>query len=109
MKKYSDFNPRSREGSDDNKNQPPCGTYQFQSTLPRGERPGASGDAGSEADFNPRSREGSDRYADSSKEFRAGDFNPRSREGSDEIRKEHGEKPLEFQSTLPRGERQKEI
>ena len=57
---YVDFNPRSREGSD-------CGGLahgldekQFQSTLPRGERPMRIVDLVSPIDFNPRSREGSD-------------------------------------------------
>ena len=55
------FNPRSREGSDNSPLSPPRLLYVFQSTLPRRERlyllkilyPEHS-------DFNPRSREGSD-------------------------------------------------
>ena len=37
-----DFNPRSREGSDANKFVPTFSTSQFQSALPRGERPGTA-------------------------------------------------------------------
>mgnify|MGYP000957583369 FL=1 len=57
----SDFNPRSREGSD---------AY-------RGER------RRNEKNFNPRSREGSDEYRKLQRAIRY-DFNPRSREGSDQ-------------------------
>ena len=60
--KYSgDFNPRSREGSDDITT-PKCGYCdRFQSTLPRGERLRSGGSSGWLCiDFNPRSREGSD-------------------------------------------------
>ena len=62
------FNPRSREGSDKNKDRKI--KQVFQSTLPRGERRTRSRLS------NPRSREGSDRPISFC-------FNPRSREGSD--------------------------
>ncbi len=100
------FNPRSREGSDQSA---PCGSFpasRFQSTLPRGERlemmdaemkerhisihapaRGATGrKANSHAtiiNFNPRSREGSDKAAGTAGRWRVY-FNPRSREGSDQ-------------------------
>ena len=76
------FNPRSREGSDSTEQLIDETPYQFQSTLPRGERRRQT--AGQE---------------------QAGYFNPRSREGSDAI--DHGMDvtDLQFQSTLPRGER----
>ena len=100
---FSDFNPRSREGSDvktigdlvttlisihapargatmcDRNN---SNTYRFQSTLPRGERHCKSADVFTVYHFNPRSREGSDAGFPQmiSPTF---DFNPRSREGSD--------------------------
>ena len=103
-KSSSDFNPRSREGSDCNfflwqqqdvlfQSTLPRGerlaltikyTLQtiFQSTLPRGERHLYSMAIPMICDFNPRSREGSDMG-----KFKVGDhvkdFNPRSREGSD--------------------------
>ena len=56
------FNPRSREGSDDEH-----GKYNFNEKI----------------DFNPRSREGSDALCSMCTSPR-GNFNPRSREGSDE-------------------------
>ena len=78
----SNFNPRPREGSDDDlhryksvvmrfQSTPPRGERQtislfppkqkkFQSTLPRGERPRHTGLLCPRLDFNPRSREGSD-------------------------------------------------
>ncbi len=104
------FNPRSREGSDDIREEERRAERQFQSTLPRRERhriqklavrnvrfqstlprrerlSGRSPTA-ARTDFNPRSREGSDRSA---LEKRGGyrNFNPRSREGSDAYRR-HG-------------------
>ena len=82
---FTDFNPRSREGSDSmstkqqrgylisihapakgatKKNPPRCNHHGFQSTLPRRERQNCDSfwyDAGY---FNPRSREGSDNILD---------------------------------------------
>ena len=99
----------------------------FQSTLPRGERhlgvrmvPGnrrisihapTGGSDDSEillydqiVNFNPRSHEGSDerkiRYR-----YRMDDFNPRSHEGSDAVYLTSGFYCIQFQPTLPRGER----
>ena len=82
--KYHDFNPRSREGSDNLAGYWSVHIDEFQSTLPRGERP---------YDhflqfhfcnnFNPRSREGSD-YILQDFLFPLLYFNPRSREGSDD-------------------------
>ena len=101
------FNPRSREGSDDEYEQytlfsvafqstlprgerQPYRKYRnvaerFQSTLPRGERREHTTQAQAEVHFNPRSREGSDgnAYNFLRNYF---NFNPRSREGSDEKR-----------------------
>ena len=81
---YGCFNPRSHEGSD---------------TKCRNDTAQPSGG------FNPRSHEGSDLTQDV-KEALTGGFNPRSHEGSDG--KTYGAllDMLEFQSTLPRGERQ---
>ena len=76
------FNPRSHEGSDNI----------FYADKP------------SELYFNPRSHEGSD---DNGRVLEAEylNFNPRSHEGSDHKRR-CGRFAAEFQSTLPRGERQ---
>ena len=82
----SDFNPRSRKGSDDN--------------------------GGCESDpvnnFNPRSRKGSD-----SRQVREASspthFNPRSRKGSDDARGREKPDRRRFQSTLPQGERRSDL
>ena len=57
-------------------------TGQFQSTLPRRERPPLLTKRSRWAHFNPRSREGSDLTFIISAHL-SSDFNPRSREGSD--------------------------
>ena len=57
---YGDFNPRSREGSDNGTIDGALRTRRFQSTLPRGERRFCSVFISNGSDFNPRSREGSD-------------------------------------------------
>ena len=54
------FNPRSREGSDNRPEYNQSKHYKFQSTLPRRERQTSSASGNHGADFNPRSREGSD-------------------------------------------------
>ena len=54
------FNPRSREGSDQHGRPERCNQHGFQSTLPRRERHYMAKVAGVWDDFNPRSREGSD-------------------------------------------------
>ena len=56
----SNFNPRSREGSDAKVNKAETQREKFQSTLPRGERPGLAMTLPGRTNFNPRSREGSD-------------------------------------------------
>ena len=65
----------------------PCHTSsvgEFQSTLPRGERPGyAALHTVHLTDFNPRSHEGSDGNLYNGV-LRIIDFNPRSHEGSDD-------------------------
>ena len=77
----------------------------FQSTLPRGERRLLLLAIYRYSDFNPRSHEGSDssHYAT---ERRFYHFNPRSHEGSDDDTYDLYGICSEFQSTLPRGERQ---
>ena len=77
----SGFNPRSREGSDVSiiTSRP---VVEFQSTLPRRERPKQDAERTCYASFNPRSREGSDDTVEMNVNM-ALSFNPRSREGSD--------------------------
>ena len=79
---YLHFNPRSREGSDYALYDDVSDHVLFQSTLPRGER---------------RLQK---LYATLYRHF-----NPRSREGSDTTVLPGRPKPFIFQSTLPRGER----
>ena len=57
--------------------------YTFQSTLPRGERPGAEPLTHESISFNPRSRAGSDPAWPTLRTSQSGCFNPRSRAGSD--------------------------
>ena len=102
----NNFNPRSREGSDAGSKRRllhkaisirapargatttvniSCTFTQFQSALPRGERPFRNSSALVKFDyFNPRSREGSDDNIVNSV-FPMPYFNPRSREGSDQM------------------------
>ena len=79
---HSDFNPRSRKGSDRKR--------QLQ-------RMGGS-------NFNPRSRKGSD-DEDDVKIWLQENFNPRSRKGSDPTGRAVEQLLRLFQSTLPQGER----
>ena len=101
-----DFNPRSREGSDLSFLPSIAVLREFQSTLPRRERPywfsmflipiafqstlprrerrGRVGGVGRLSHFNPRSREGSDSGV-SDHGRHSNHFNPRSREGSDPL------------------------
>ena len=58
--------------------------FEFQSTLPRGERHVGGGKMFTINDFNPRSHEGSDGGTERGKS-RKYNFNPRSHEGSDMI------------------------
>ena len=68
---------------------------EFQSTLPRGERPGRPATLVSMDNFNPRSREGSD-HLPSLPGIPPGYFNPRSREGSDAFGQEPGKHGKDF-------------
>ena len=77
----------------------------FQSTLPRGERRGATETSNAESNnFNPRSHEGSD-PATAVVRSSSLNFNPRSHEGSDHRHHLYNVPRRLFQSTLPRGER----
>ena len=78
------FNPRSREGSDDTSALPDTQASPFQSTLPRRERRNDTILLQWYTNFNPRSREGSDIF-DNADLLEVEYFNPRSREGSDEF------------------------
>ena len=81
----SNFNPRSRKGSDLRAAPKDGMIILFQSTLPQGERPPQADSAVALANFNPRSRKGSD----------GGALRPLRLTGG-------------FQSTLPQGERHRE-
>ena len=123
------FNPRSREGSDVAGLVTHAASVEFQSTLPRRERPKKYAimllspifqstlprrerrvrppwQPPRPMHFNPRSREGSD-LRDLARKRRSNEnFNPRSREGSDAQRCCMClTRPKSFQSTLPRRER----
>ena len=121
----SNFNPRSREGSDAWQKADwlyyqisirapargatgrPCQLLYvkgFQSALPRGERLPLTRGMLQVHDFNPRSREGSDDGTQLSVRYGCY-FNPRSREGSDQSHKPRTAILQAFQSALPRGER----
>ena len=122
------FNPRSREGSDSIYTGISSSASTFQSTLPRGERLHCRRTISHfRKSFNPRSREGSDvaghftrchslgvsihapaRGATHKSDYSIAiifGFNPRSREGSDCDEGYDLPELIEFQSTLPRGER----
>ena len=77
------FNPRSHEGSDGDRDGWEQQYYGFQSTLPRGERQKFRGQNQHHADFNPRSHEGSDVFLTFCIKKPLRNFNPRSHEGSD--------------------------
>ena len=102
------FNPRSREGSDDDRM---LQSYCLQYFNPRS-REGSDRSGGISCyiihDFNPRSREGSDPNLVHSVHT-VHDFNPRSREGSDTTARSFSISKHLFQSALPRGERPKHI
>ncbi len=76
------FNPRSHEGSDKGLAAMEDPVAQFQSTLPRGERPMSKSYTWRFGHFNPRSHEGSDGRG-SGRRGQPKYFNPRSHEGSD--------------------------
>ena len=128
VKPDSDFNPRSREGSDETVATLVRDTYEFQSTLPRGERPASNNASSGISGFQstlPRGERlrgvlrGCFPSAISIHAPARGAtmmarlmvslllyFNPRSREGSDANWESTRDTLKTFQSTLPRGERQ---
>ena len=123
----ANFNPRSREGSDETRQYKFVRFKKFQSTLPRRERLETAGETVTDIrfqstlprrerqkkrkkiliqqNFNPRSREGSDITNNNDTDIYI-DFNPRSREGSDLRVFSVTTRAIIFQSTLPRRERQ---
>ena len=106
---YSDFNPRSREGSDDKFRTVFLCPKLFQSTLPRRERPLPEDHFPDDA---PISIHAPAKGATTPLFLLPPvltHFNPRSREGSDKSEEELLNASLEFQSTLPRRERPSDI
>ena len=122
------FNPRSREGSDDIPLITPRHKFKISIHAPaRGATSYSFDYSVAFIYFNPRSREGSDQKVHSGKDGHALYFNPRSREGSDSLllyihtayvvisihAPARGATAIKggmlllspFQSTLPRGER----
>ena len=99
------FNPRSREGSDDSCIIPIHIGLSFQSTLPRGERLVSLMAHARFFNFNPRSREGSDILnANTVTKFMDISIHAPAR-GATNLTDEQIDNLIEFQSTLPRGER----
>ncbi len=81
VRRATGFNPRPRAGSD-TAAADATSTTGFQSTPPRGKRPGGAVPAGRGPRFNPRPRAGSDQMVSCWSLIRSG-FNPRPRAGSD--------------------------
>ena len=105
VKRRTDFNPRSREGSDHHNRcrTTPAGRY-FNPRSREGSDVVWHLRCLSQLYFNPRSREGSDGIGLVAA-LNTVDFNPRSREGSDCAQALQNHCQAQFQSTLPRGER----
>ncbi len=82
-----DFNPRSREGSDERTLLHTMLSWGISIHAPaRGATTRSGSLTGSNKDFNPRSREGSDRKTTCFCICNLLNFNPRSREGSDSVK-----------------------
>ena len=126
---FGDFNPRSREGSDEVLNESAASTLLISIHAPARGATGKRGILGifkwisihapargatkredvyfpHFVNFNPRSREGSDDKQPLRLVLLV-NFNPRSREGSDDQALSGKFPPFSFQSTLPRGERRR--
>ena len=104
LKSKSNFNPRSREGSDQQAFADKLGVKRFQSTLPRRERPKRSWSTNLTLIFQSTLPRRERPHICSLANY-AGYFNPRSREGSDSIPAKIRLQSTKFQSTLPRRER----
>ena len=100
----NNFNPRSREGSDNHFELVDEKPFKFQSALPRGERRVKEGLTMAHMIFQSALPRG-ERRAGTQESQHHGDFNPRSREGSDAAENEDRTVLDIFQSALPRGER----
>ena len=103
---YSDFNPRSREGSDLNHSFAFFMHPLFQSTLPRRERPLPEDHFPDDAPISIHAPAKGATQKPCHYSHNHMNFNPRSREGSDPIIPFKKLDSTEFQSTLPRRERQ---
>ena len=99
------FNPRSREGSDMRGHGWVMEVYNFNPRSREGSDDAPGIGISFDGHFNPRSREGSDKRLPPC-DGRPAHFNPRSREGSDSACQLHYFCAIQFQSTLPRRERQ---
>ena len=77
------FNPRSHEGSDNINREMPEYTFEFQSTLPRGERRRKSQAVLQSHKFQSTLPRGERRYQALELRYKYQNFNPRSHEGSD--------------------------
>ena len=98
------FNPRAREGRDNDQSADSPEQTAFQSTRPRGARRSARRGSACRAGFNPRAREGRDNRRAAVAGIRNG-FNPRAREGRDLVKRIVVVIGVLFQSTRPRGAR----
>ncbi len=102
----SNFNPRSRKGSDVHSSTPLSNDTEFQSTLPQGERRHPQfGQAGALSISIHAPARGAT-FSGHQKASNQKHFNPRSRKGSDFPTLSIFLQFLAFQSTLPQGERQ---
>ena len=105
LKTYvSNFNPRSREGSDPVVLIEKIGTIRFQSTLPRRERRRVRRRTCLYANFNPRSREGSDNHDEYTNYYNKAFQSTLPRRERQRMYTLHTTR-TKFQSTLPRRER----
>ena len=99
------FNPRSRVGSDTIPTGMAPLLSRFQSTLPRGERPGQQGAWRGDIHVSIHAPAWGATGEIRPAFWQVERFNPRSRVGSDFCKVGNGAPFLRFQSTLPRGER----
>ena len=100
-----DFNPRSREGSDDYGDETSAVKFISIHAPAKGATYRLAARRKADRHFNPRSREGSDGGGNGKVHKILRDFNPRSREGSDQAKANSRPTNRPFQSTLPRRER----
>jgi len=103
------FNPRPREGGDVDSLRDQLSAQKFQSTPPRGGRPGtcSRGPASSPVSIHAPARGATLILRSESLTIRR--FNPRPREGGDELVRKEIMYPYMFQSTPPRGGRRSQM